>query len=327
MPPLPGRPRSRARSRWTSAGVPAAITRPKSSTTTWSETRITSPMWCSTISSVSSSSLARAPSAAPASSSTSPWLRPEAGSSSASSRGLAERARELDALELPVGEALHGRGRRARASPDPAQRLVGVVAPSRAPRGGPSGGAARRRRSPERPRWWAPSITFSRTLSAGTSARCWNVRAIPSAAISCGLRSSSSSPSKRIEPAVGVDEPADAVEQRRLAGAVGADQPAHRAVGDRELHLVERRDTAEADGQASDLEHLSSAGLLTPVREALDECSRREAAAAERESPVQRTRRTSPRRRAVAARSTLKGSERASAPDVLDYHLRPMSAP
>src|SRR5688500_3251801 len=53
------------------------MTWPKSSTTTWSDTRMTSPMWCSTISSVSPRSCV-SPFSSAASSSTSPWLRPDA---------------------------------------------------------------------------------------------------------------------------------------------------------------------------------------------------------------------------------------------------------
>ena len=54
----PGRRGSRRGSPCTSAGVPSAILRPKSSATTWSDTRITRFMWCSTSRMVSSSSLA-----------------------------------------------------------------------------------------------------------------------------------------------------------------------------------------------------------------------------------------------------------------------------
>src|SRR3954453_6261638 len=57
---------------------------------------------------------------------------------------------------------------------------------------------------PVRERWWAPSMTFSRTVSDGTSARFWNVRATPNFAISWGAWSSSSSSPKRIEPSTGV---------------------------------------------------------------------------------------------------------------------------
>ena len=42
-------------------------------------------------------------------------------------------------------------------------------------------------------------------------------------------------------------EAAQAVEQRRLARAVGADQAAHLAVVDRQLHVVERLDSPKAD--------------------------------------------------------------------------------
>ncbi len=47
-----------------------------------------------------------------------------------------------------------------------------------------------------------------------------------------------------------VDEPADDVEQRRLARAVRADHPDHLARHDRHRDVVEREDAAEADGDA-----------------------------------------------------------------------------
>ena len=86
-PPRPGRPRRPPGRRAISAGVPVAITRPKSSTTISSQTRITRSMWCST-------SRTAQPSARPgrcrtssASSSMSSAPRPPAGSSSSSRRG------------------------------------------------------------------------------------------------------------------------------------------------------------------------------------------------------------------------------------------------
>ena len=85
-------------SRCTSAGVPSAIFLPKSSATTWSETRITRFMWCSTSRSVSRTA-SRMRAAARQARRPRSWFSPPAGSSSSSSFGsLDQRARELDPL-------------------------------------------------------------------------------------------------------------------------------------------------------------------------------------------------------------------------------------
>ena len=54
---------------------------------------------------------------------------------------------------------------------------------------------------------------------------------------------------------VGPAEPADDVEQRRLAGAVRADDPDDLQFADDERDVVQRLDAAEADGAAVDLKH------------------------------------------------------------------------
>jgi hypothetical protein len=51
-----------------------------------------------------------------------------------------------------------------------------------------------------RVRLCAPSITFSRTLIEANRPRFWNVRAMPSAEISCGEHASRSCPSKTMPP-------------------------------------------------------------------------------------------------------------------------------
>ena len=53
---------------------------------------------------------------------------------------------------------------------------------------------------------------------------------------------------------VGIDEPADDVEQGRLTGAVGADHPQHLTRLDEQRHGVQRRQAAEADRDAVHVE-------------------------------------------------------------------------
>ena len=55
-------------------------------------------------------------------------------------------------------------------------------------------------------------------------------------------------------PGGGLDEPAQHVEEGRLAGPVGADQAA-RPARERHGHVVDRRHAAEANGQTLDLDH------------------------------------------------------------------------
>src|SRR5665213_3746314 len=59
-------------------------------------------------------------------------------------------------------------------------------------------------------------------------------------------------------PAFRLVEPAQAVEQRRLAGAVGADEAADRTACNRKRDLVERDNAAEPDGYAGDVEERRS---------------------------------------------------------------------
>ena len=92
----------------TSAGVPSAIFRPKSSTTTLSEMPMTSCMWCSTSSTVSPK-WSRNPLIVAPRWSTSAWVSPDAGSSSSSSVGLAAIARASSMrLSVPYGQPVGG---------------------------------------------------------------------------------------------------------------------------------------------------------------------------------------------------------------------------
>ena len=88
----------------TSAGVPSAIRRPKSSTVTASASRITTPMSCST-STIEMPRLSRTPAITAAVRRRSSAVMPATGSSRSSSAGLhAQGAAELDELLLPVRE-------------------------------------------------------------------------------------------------------------------------------------------------------------------------------------------------------------------------------
>ena len=161
----PGRPRSRRGPRWTSAGGPSATFRPKSSTTTVSDIRITMPMWCSTSSTVRSSRRG-------ATSISVGQLvdllvgSPLAGSSSISSRGRWQPARgparpasaSRTAARRPGRPAIAARP--SRSSTSSALRARPRAAPPLGREPQRRGHEARRRR-----RWCAPSITFSRTVS------------------------------------------------------------------------------------------------------------------------------------------------------------------
>ena len=173
--------------------MPSAIFRPKSMTTTMWEMAITIDMWCSTSKMVRSNSSRMCLMVSP-SSSTSPWVRPLAGSSSSSSFGREARARANSRrLSVPNGRPNAGRSARwpsdirSRISRHSVRRRFSSLAdPMRSIDG----------MNPTLPSVWAPTITFSSTVSAGNSARFWNVRATPILAILCGGSASRSWPSK-----------------------------------------------------------------------------------------------------------------------------------
>ena len=112
----------------------------------------------------------------------------------------------------------------------------------------------------------APRARVRRPSARGSSPRCrtptaarsparsGTCAAAPSARAGSRPSCSRSSPKARIEPAAGLDEAAEDVEERRLAGAVRADQAA-RPAGEDEAHVVDRRDAREAHGEALDLDH------------------------------------------------------------------------
>ena len=214
----------------TSSGVPSAILRPKLSTLTWSEIRITRLMWCSTSSTVSSWSSRSRRMKSP-SSSTSSWLSPPAGSSSRRSRGFAASARAISTrFWIPYGSAAARSWARA-AEADVVER--GAAPPSR--------------RTP-RPSAWAPTRTFSSTDIDVNRLMFWNVRAIPRSTMRyagvCEQRLA-----VELELAVVRRvEAGDDVERRRLAGAVRPDQARDLPRLDVERDAVEGDDAPEAQG-------------------------------------------------------------------------------
>ena len=184
----------------TSAGRPSAILRPNSIATTRSEIPITIDMWCSTSSTVRSNSSRICTIVSP-SSSTSPWVSPDAGSSISRNRGRAASALAISSrLSVPNGRPAAGRNisgpRPSWASRSPAKsrvrrlssatpiRLIAWAMPT--------------------PLWlWAPTITFSSRLIDGNRARFWNVLAIPRAAMPWAGTASRSLPSYVTRPDVG----------------------------------------------------------------------------------------------------------------------------
>ena len=136
-----------------------------------------------------------------ASSSTSPWVRPLAGSSSISRRGLAARAR-ANSMRLSVPNGRPTAWRPAR-SARPRRSRICMHWSRRRRSSLPTPMRSRPRPKPTEPLVWAPTITFSRTVSAGNSARFWNVRAMPMRAILYGGSASRSCPSKVMWPSVG----------------------------------------------------------------------------------------------------------------------------
>ena len=178
---------------------------PKSSATTRSETLITRFMWCST-SSIGELELGRGcADQLPISASTSSWLRPPAGSSSSSSFGSArERARQLDALlraERQVGDR---RVARPRSSSSRREQLARACRAMRRSSRRTRGRRSALAKKPPRVRQWRADHARSRARSCvRNSARFWNVRPMPSAAMPCARRARASDrPSKRIAPSL-----------------------------------------------------------------------------------------------------------------------------
>ena len=129
--------------------------------------------------------------------------------------------------------------------------LVGQLAPR-------TGGPGRRGRAPRARSSCggrrSPTMTFSSADISGKSRMFWNVRAMPSWLILCGLVPAISWPLKRIVPDGRRVDAGHRVEAGGLAGTVGADQAEDLAPLDLEVDVVERDDAAEAEGDVVDLE-------------------------------------------------------------------------
>ena len=185
-------------------GAASAIFSPKESTTTSSQMPMTSDMSCSTSSTVMPRSRMRPMSLAR--SAVSRMLSPAAGSSSRRSRGRRERAGQLHAALLAVGEA-----RRPATPASPAMPKNSIASSAAAAMRRSSPPAAGRRSipatKPARLRTWRPTITFSRAVMWGKSFRFWKVRDRPSAAICVGGQPVDAPRRKRTCPASGARKP------------------------------------------------------------------------------------------------------------------------
>ena len=154
-------------------------------------------MWCSTNSSVSECRWARATSRS-ASSPTSVWVSPVAGSSSISSRGRPTSARASSTrFRVPNGSPAAG-WKATSASDSSSSASHAVRASEASSRPDPHRSAARS--APILERWWAPTITFCITVMPGHSARFWKVRPMPKPLMAWAGRASRSAPSNATAP-------------------------------------------------------------------------------------------------------------------------------
>src|SRR5213595_2243048 len=187
-------------SRCTWAGRPSAILRPKSRTTTLSEIGMTSPMWCST-SRMVTPRRSRIVRSSAASTATSSWFRPPGGGVRGDGRQVEEReqlARALADLRLLAPH------------PRQAQRVAEEVA-ARATVDADHHVLEHGERREQR-----EVLEGAADAEVGDAVRRQRQqRAVAEADV----------------PPLWRVEPAQAVEQRRLAGAVGADEPDDLALG------------------------------------------------------------------------------------------------
>ena len=228
------------------SGVPCAMTTPKFSTTIRSHTDMTRSMWCSTR---STAIVAVRPRMREPSELISLSDSPLAGSSSSNSCGSAiERACQRGLLLHGIGQG-GGQPVRVRRNPEPVKdlhrpRRGSALFVARAPQPEKGGDriAVQHRLGAEHHVLadGQPGAQPDGLQGAGDAEFGQVMRVVPA----------------QIAAAVGeaagarVDEPADDVEQRRLARAVRADHPDHLARHDRHRDVVEREDPAEADGDA-----------------------------------------------------------------------------
>ena len=170
-----------------------------------------------------------------------------------------ERARDLEAALVAVGEVLRELVA-ARADAHVVEQLPGAPVDRRLLRA--RGGVAQRWR-PARPPSCARAGRSSRSRAprgsrrGGCSGRCARC---PARRCGRASRSTSARPSKRNCALVVAVEAGEHVEERGLARAVGADEAVDLAAADGEAHLRERREAAEALGDALDLEERGRGG-------------------------------------------------------------------
>ena len=156
-----------------------------------------------------------------------------------------QRAAQLDALVQAVRQLVGGqlarpsRGRCGRGDRAPPARSAFSARTVRGSRSDHSTGPPGRR-------VWAPRSTFSSTVSCSCSAGCWNVRASPWLRERGRARPAHLDVVDRDRAGARPVVPADAVEQRGLAGAVGPDEAEDLARLDRERHVLQHLDAAEA---------------------------------------------------------------------------------
>ena len=110
-------------------------------------------------------------------------------------------------------------------------------------------------------RWCRPSMRLSITSRLVNSARFWNVRATPLAAMVAAPARRSSVPSRIDRAGLRTVDAVEAVEDRGLARAVGADDREQLTGEDVEVDARQGRDAAEAQRQVADGEQRRRARL------------------------------------------------------------------
>ena len=234
----------------TSAGVPSAITRPRSSTTTRSASAPTNCMSCSTSTIVSPrpESVRRASTRR----AFSPARKPAAGSSSSSTRRtLRERACDRQEPELPEREH-GGRVVRALVQPDDRERLASLLPHPLLL--APLPGRPQHALDEARARANVGSDGgVVEHVELGERARRLEHRRQPVPGAAMRRPAGDVVPVDSHDAAVDEVEPRDAAEQGRLSGAVRADEARQRAGGDVQRDVVDRPDRAERLRDAREL--------------------------------------------------------------------------
>ena len=210
-----------AGSAWTCAGVPTAITLPKSSTVIVLQTDIMRSIRCSittTLVSAASFSISSPSSGSSASD------RPLAGSSSSSTRGRATSARaSATRLRRPyasVSGMLSARSAAPTRSSACSARSRSVRS-SRSDRGRPNSAV----QNPARAWLDAPTITFSTTVSPPNRPTPCSVRAMPRPASRCGRRPVSSRSPNWMVPESGLTNPHSTLSKVVLPAPFGPMMP------------------------------------------------------------------------------------------------------